>query len=821
VAQTNSGYAGAQACAKCHASAQSDWAASRHNRMMQAAAPAGVKGDFTQATVVLRGSTFLLEHRENDYFITESDLTGRPWRHRVDYTLGDWRLQHYLTTMSDGSIILLRTVWDISGKKWVHEMDIHNPEESPGEGAQVWNKECYSCHVSRGQKGFNSQNLSYHTTWQSLGIDCESCHGPGGEHIARAAGAAPNDAKERAALKQTIVNPSRLDAARSTMVCAQCHSFRDVYADGFRPGENYYDHFLPVMEFRLPDSDEPAFWPDGRTHRFANDAVGFWQSQCFLKGGASCVSCHSRPHANVEGTARLRPDNNAACARCHSAIAAAVAAHTHHAAGSPGSACVECHMPKTVAGPGAQVRDHSLSVPVPENTARHNIPNACNLCHKDKSPVWAARQMNAWYGEKARKKLIERADAFSGARMGDVAVIPALLKILSDPSGGPWIRANAAGYLGGFPNDPSAYDALVRALADAEPLVRLTAATAIRPRAAQRATLAPELVKLLGDETQTVQMSAAIALVAMGARQLPPEESQRFERAKQLYRERAALGSDDAQQQFAAGRFFLLAGDADSAAAAFRASLKLDPAIPAQYLLAQALAEKHDFPSARNILEAIPRNDPQYAAAQQLLAQVEAQERGQGVALPDIATPAAASSDAEAQFLEGQVLYQSQYYGAALKAFDLALERTPQAEWSGKARVFRAICLEKLARTEEAEAAFQALLKDPAAQQDVDLRLAIVELLYDTSRPADALREVDGLLAAVPNTSMAHFWRARVLLQLQRTDEAERAAAESIRLLPQFPQAHNLLMRIYLLQGRTREAAQEAQWLRDYERRSQ
>ena len=36
------------------------------------------------------------------------------------------------------------------------------------------------------------------------------------------------------------------------MICAQCHSFRDIYADGFKAGANYYDYFLPVMEYRLP-----------------------------------------------------------------------------------------------------------------------------------------------------------------------------------------------------------------------------------------------------------------------------------------------------------------------------------------------------------------------------------------------------------------------------------------------------------------------------------------------------------------------------------------------------------------------------------------
>ncbi len=66
---------------------------------------------------------------------------------------------------------------------------------------------------------------------------------------------------------------------------------------------------------------------------------------------------------------------------------------------------------------------------------------------------------------------------------------------------------------------------------------------------------------------------------------------------------------------------------------------------------------------------------------------------------------------------------------------------------------------------------------------------------------------------------MAYFWQAKVLLQLHRVDEAARAAEESIRLQPELPAGHNLLIGIYQMQGRTKEAAEQAAWLRDYERR--
>ena len=82
------------------------------------------------------------------------------------------------------------------------------------------------------------------------------------------------------------------------MICAQCHSFRDIYAKNFKAGENYYDFFTPVMEYRLPASEDPAYWPDGRPRQLSNEAFGLWQSQCYLKGGATCATCHTNPHNN-------------------------------------------------------------------------------------------------------------------------------------------------------------------------------------------------------------------------------------------------------------------------------------------------------------------------------------------------------------------------------------------------------------------------------------------------------------------------------------------------------------------------------------------
>src|SRR5260370_17101375 len=269
------------------------------------------------------------------------------------------------------------------------------------------------------------------------------------------------------------------------MVCAQCHSLRDIVAEGYQPGANYFDFFLPILEYGQKAGRDPAYWPDGRPRRFSNDAIGFWQSECFLQGGATCTNCHADVHdPEIERNEELRPNNGALCTGCHESLAKNVAAHTHHRPGSRGSACVECHMPRTVFSLKAAMRDHSIGIPVPENTLRYRIPNACSGCHQDRGAKWEIARMNEWYGDRSRRKLLRRAAAFTAARAGDRLAIGPLLTILAEPAEGAVARANAAGHLSRFADDPRVFPALDRALHDREPLVRAIAALPLPPNTA-------------------------------------------------------------------------------------------------------------------------------------------------------------------------------------------------------------------------------------------------------------------------------------------------------------------------------------------------
>ena len=139
----------AAVCASCHQDVHAEWKSGRHSKMIQPANAASVEGDFSKARITLRGQPFQLRAADGAYFITESNITGTPREHRVDYTLGSRRIQHYLTTIENGRIIVLTPSWDVERRTWFDNMEIVRPDEDDRTPVQQWNKNCVGCHVSQ------------------------------------------------------------------------------------------------------------------------------------------------------------------------------------------------------------------------------------------------------------------------------------------------------------------------------------------------------------------------------------------------------------------------------------------------------------------------------------------------------------------------------------------------------------------------------------------------------------------------------------------------------------------------------------------------
>jgi predicted CXXCH cytochrome family protein len=245
--------------------------------------------------------------------------------------------------------------------------------------------------------GCHSVNYDINTkTVTEWNVGCERCHGPGSEHV-----------KQRT--RETIVNPARLDYVHANDTCIQCHSqgrppdnpIDGRYYDwpvGFHMGLNLSD-FWRLESYRLGETSFTHF-PDATAHKNRMQGNDFTQSLMYNRG-VTCFSCHD-VHG-TENAAQLREPPGEMCFACHGANtqngphAASIAEHTHHKAGSTGSQCVACHMPKieeTIAD--VNVHAHTFRFITPAETDAYKIPNACNVCHSDKSTEWAGAAVKSW-----------------------------------------------------------------------------------------------------------------------------------------------------------------------------------------------------------------------------------------------------------------------------------------------------------------------------------------------------------------------------------------------------------------------------------------
>ena len=112
--------------------------------------------------------------------------------------------------------------------------------------------------------------------------------------------------------------------------------------------------------------------------------------------GVTCSNCHE-PHR-----LKLRAEGNALCAQCHLPQTFDVAEHHHHAQGSAGAQCVDCHMPaKTYMGVDPRPRSRSgCHGPTRQPIG---VPEPCTSCHADQCRV-GAQAVAEWFPHGGRPR---------------------------------------------------------------------------------------------------------------------------------------------------------------------------------------------------------------------------------------------------------------------------------------------------------------------------------------------------------------------------------------------------------------------------------
>ena len=618
-------YVGSDQCARCgHEAIHKDWANSLHNKMIQKARPEIILGDFNNRSLEREGWHFRMYKEGGKYLIDEVLPDGTKTVYQVDYTLGSKRIQHYLSVRPDKSMRVTFPTWDVLKHEWIHGSEIvRTAHNASGElialPIQIWNKHCWNCHTSQEEEGFSLATDTYHTTFTEPGINCEMCHGPGSLHIQRM----ERNPKDK---NTATVNVLRFLPEERMNDCLQCHTRRIMVKKGYQVGENFYDYYqLKLVDLSFQPSGGPPVWAD-RARRFANECILLWESQCFVKGNATCVSCHDEHQVDIARDPRYK-NTDVLCTQCHKEYLdkKVASAHTRHPLSSPASRCVECHMLKMTKRDikllqNAEIRDHLINMPIPENTVKYGIPNACNnACHEDKTADWVIEWMDKWYPKRPKASPVE--DALDAARHRSPEAIPQLIRVAQDLSRGTMVRASAVSFLGEFRGEAVA-EALIKALGDPNVIIRAEAARALSE--VQSPASVEPLKKQLSDPVRIARLNAVFALIKMGMLELNDSYSEAYQKARQEYVDFLTEFPTIFETRVDLGTFLAVQGKYEEALAEYKNARKLRPESPlAHYYIGVTYAQLGLFDEALASFDEVLKLDPKFRNTRELIEQIK------------------------------------------------------------------------------------------------------------------------------------------------------------------------------------------------------
>ena len=185
-------FTGSKSCFACHAEQQQTWQGSHHDLAMQHATEETMLGDFNNSEFTANGVISRFFRKDGKFWVNTDAEDGSMQNFEIKYTFGVIPLQQYLVEFPDGRVQTLGIAWDTrsesdGGQRWFHlypELSVNAGDELHWTGPQQnWNYMCADCHSTNLVKGYNNESNTFKTTWSDINVGCESCHGPGKNHL--------------------------------------------------------------------------------------------------------------------------------------------------------------------------------------------------------------------------------------------------------------------------------------------------------------------------------------------------------------------------------------------------------------------------------------------------------------------------------------------------------------------------------------------------------------------------------------------------------------------------------------------------------------
>ncbi|MCA9137195.1 MAG: tetratricopeptide repeat protein [Planctomycetales bacterium] len=707
-------YVGRDTCAVCHQKETQAYRGSDHDKAMDLATDETVLGDFNDVTFEHDGLVNRLFRDGRRFMVHTEGEDGRMQDFEVKYVFGVYPLQQYMVEFDRtqdmascdiARLQVLRISWDSRDKKWFYlrppdvadKLAADDPLHWTGI-AQRWQTMCADCHSTNLKRNFDPETVSYHTTFSEIDVSCEACHGPASLHV-------------ELANKKSLFWDRRYgyglvklkgdDPEPQLQTCAPCHSRRGVMHEGFTGGPEYCDYY------RLETLGESTYHGDGQIKDEVYVYGSFIQSKMYHKD-IRCTDCHD-PHS-----LKLKYPGNETCTNCHQHSAGKydVPSHHHHAPGTEGAKCVNCHMPHTTYMDVDPRRDHSLRIPRPDLSVRLGTPNACSHCHvRDRLPQisddhrqdfqskeysqwllaaeqsgdqaigtggqtlselilqtdqWCDDACEKWY-DIDRKQPLHFAEALVPLRQGDAeAAKEAIAMLAINDERAPVIaKATLLEELArqGVRAAPMVAANLVDQ-PDQHPMVLSAAASVLAM--ANASTAKSNLLRLLTNESRLVRTSAARAMLSSAAfRQLSPAERNQLGTVLKEVREEFMVASDRAGAHMGWAGICEQLGRYDEAIDAYQTAIRVEP---------KAVGARTNFAS---LLEQLAANVPEEERPR-LLARVRQLRKAE---LPLLARDAKLAPEiAGIQYRYGLLLYLDGQLDLALVQLEKAAGLEPDNE---------------------------------------------------------------------------------------------------------------------------------------------